>query len=96
VFVTWQGRRPFRPLGDLDDRRVFMRRHGVAMQVLSLASLFGIDCLPIDESAPLVSASGSSRLRDSVGSDEVPRRRRRTVSCADTSRARLSPTNGCN
>src|SRR5262245_62821800 len=33
-----------------------MRRHGVAMQVLSLAGLFGIDCLPIDESAPLVTA----------------------------------------
>lgn len=56
LFVTWQGQRPFRPLGDLDDRRVLMRRHGVAMQVLSLAGLFGIDCLPIDESAPLVTA----------------------------------------
>jgi predicted TIM-barrel fold metal-dependent hydrolase len=56
LFVTWQGRRPFRPLGDLDDRRMLMRRHGVGMQVLSLAGLFGIDCLPVDESAPLVSA----------------------------------------
>jgi predicted TIM-barrel fold metal-dependent hydrolase len=56
LFVTWQGRRPFRPLGDLDDRRVFMRRHGVAMQVLSLAGLFGIDCLPVEESRPLVTA----------------------------------------
>jgi predicted TIM-barrel fold metal-dependent hydrolase len=56
LFVSWQGRRPFRPLGDLDDRRVFMRRHGVAMQVLSLAGLFGIDCLPVEESVPLVTA----------------------------------------
>lgn len=56
LFVTWQGRRAFPPLGDLDDRRGFMRRHGVAMQVLSLAGLFGIDCLPVEESAPLVRA----------------------------------------
>ena len=56
LFVTWQGRRTFRPLGDLDDRRVLMRRHGVAMQVLSLAGLFGIDCLPVAESVPLVTA----------------------------------------
>jgi predicted TIM-barrel fold metal-dependent hydrolase len=56
LFASWQGRRPFRPLGDLDERRAFMRRHGVTMQVLSLAGLFGIDCLPVEESAPLVTA----------------------------------------
>lgn len=56
MFVTWQGRRPFRPLGDLDARIALMDRHGVAMQVLSLAGLFGIDCLPIEESLPLVTA----------------------------------------
>ena len=56
LLVTWQGRRGFRPLGDLDHRRVLMQRHGVAMQVLSLAGLFGIDCLPVDESGPLVAA----------------------------------------
>jgi predicted TIM-barrel fold metal-dependent hydrolase len=56
IFVTWQGRRPFASLGDLDARRVLMRRHGVATQVLSLAGLFGIDCLPIEESAPLMAA----------------------------------------
>jgi predicted TIM-barrel fold metal-dependent hydrolase len=56
VFVTWQGRRPFQPLGDLDGRWVFMQRRGVAMQLLSLAGLFGIDCLPVEEALPLVSA----------------------------------------
>lgn len=56
MFVTYQGRRPFQPLGDLDARIALMDRHGVAMQVLSLAGLFGIDSLPLDESLPLVTA----------------------------------------
>lgn len=56
-FITFQGKRPFGPmLGDLDARREFMRHHGVAMQVLSLAGLFGVDCLPCEESVPLVTA----------------------------------------
>lgn len=54
-FITYQGNRPFdATLGDLDARALFMRRHGVTTQVLSLAGLFGIDCLPVEESAPLV------------------------------------------
>ena len=54
-FITYQGNRPMdAALGDLATRASFMRRHGVAMQVLSLAGLFGIDCLPVEESAPLV------------------------------------------
>ena len=56
MFVTWQGRRPFAPLADLDSRLELMDRHRVTIQVLSLAGLFGIDCLPIEESLPLVTA----------------------------------------
>ena len=53
--VTYQGNRRFdAALGDLDARRSLMRRQGVAKQVLSLPGLFGIDCLPLEESAPLV------------------------------------------
>jgi len=56
-FFTYQGNRPFDDaLGDLEARRSFMRGHGVAMQVLSLAGLFGVDCLPSEESVPLVRA----------------------------------------
>lgn len=56
-FFTYQGNRRFdAALGDLDARRSLMRRHGVAMQLLSLAGLFGMDCLPVEESAPLVRA----------------------------------------
>ena len=56
-FLTYQSNRRFdAALGDLDARRLFMRRHGVAMQVLSLAGLFGVDCLPVEESAPLTRA----------------------------------------
>jgi predicted TIM-barrel fold metal-dependent hydrolase len=55
--VTYQGSRPFAgALGDLDARRALMRRHGVAMQVLSLPGLFGVDCLPVAESGPLTRA----------------------------------------
>jgi predicted TIM-barrel fold metal-dependent hydrolase len=43
-----------RPLVDIDQRRTFMDRHGVAMQVLSLPGLFGIDSLSVDAAAPLV------------------------------------------
>ena len=53
-FVTWQGRRPLRSLVDLEARLEEMERHGVELQVLSLAGLFGIDCLPAAESLPLV------------------------------------------
>ena len=53
--VTWLGRRPLRSLCDLDARRATMAREGIAMQVLSLPGLFGIDCLPSGESLPLVS-----------------------------------------
>lgn len=56
-FFTYDYSRRFdAALGDLDARRSFMRRNGVAMQILSLAGLFGIDCLPVEESAPLVRA----------------------------------------
>jgi predicted TIM-barrel fold metal-dependent hydrolase len=54
VFVTYQGQRPFAPLGDLDRRLELMQRHGISAQLLSLAGLFGIDCLPARESLPLV------------------------------------------
>ncbi|MBI2291747.1 MAG: amidohydrolase [Betaproteobacteria bacterium] len=56
-FFTYQGNRRFdAALGDLNVRRSLMRRHGIATQLLSLAGLFGIDCLPVEESAPLVRA----------------------------------------
>ena len=54
-FFSYQGNRPFdAAFGDIAARRALMKRCGVRMQVLSLAGLFGIDCLPVDESAPLV------------------------------------------
>jgi predicted TIM-barrel fold metal-dependent hydrolase len=57
TLVTFLGSRPFeRVLVDLDIRRRFMRRHGIAAQMLSLAGLFGVDCLPTEESVPLVTA----------------------------------------
>jgi predicted TIM-barrel fold metal-dependent hydrolase len=56
TLFTWQGRRPAQPLLDVRERLALMERHGVALQVLSLAPLFGIDCLPSGESAPLVRA----------------------------------------
>jgi predicted TIM-barrel fold metal-dependent hydrolase len=56
-FITYQGTRRFDAgLGDLAARRLFMLRHGIEMQVLSLPGLFGIDCLPAEESVPLVRA----------------------------------------
>jgi predicted TIM-barrel fold metal-dependent hydrolase len=55
--VTYLGTRPFGPdLGDLSARRAHISRCGIALQVLSLSSLFGADCLPLDESVPLVTA----------------------------------------
>ena len=52
---TYQGNRPFdAALSDLEARHSFMRRHRVDTQVLSLAGLFGVDCLPVEESVPLV------------------------------------------
>jgi predicted TIM-barrel fold metal-dependent hydrolase len=57
VFVTYQGRTPFTPmLGDLDARLAAMVGWGIARQVLSLGSLFGVDCLPGEEAAPLAAA----------------------------------------
>jgi predicted TIM-barrel fold metal-dependent hydrolase len=56
LFYTWQGKRPLAGLADLEERRAFMDRHGVATQVLSLAGLFGIDCLSPDEALTLVRA----------------------------------------
>jgi predicted TIM-barrel fold metal-dependent hydrolase len=41
-------------MGDLDRRFEVMERHGISAQVLSLAGLFGIDCLPPAEALPLV------------------------------------------
>lgn len=56
-FFSYQGNRSFdAALVDLEARRSFMRRHGVEKQVLSLAGLFGIDSLRVEESAPLVRA----------------------------------------
>lgn len=55
-FVTYQARRRLAPLVDLDARRALMDRHGVAMQLLSLGGLMGVDCLPAEESLPLVRA----------------------------------------
>lgn len=54
--ITYQGRTPMARLGDLAARRDFMQARGVAMQLLSLAGLFGVDCLPAEESLPLVAA----------------------------------------
>jgi predicted TIM-barrel fold metal-dependent hydrolase len=54
-FITYQGNRSLdAALGDLEARCSLMRGQGVTMQVLSLAGLFGIDCLPVAESVPLV------------------------------------------
>lgn len=54
---TVLGSRPFdAALGDLDARRSTMRSCGIEMQVLSLPGLFGIDSLPLEESAALVCA----------------------------------------
>jgi uncharacterized protein len=55
-FVSWHGRMPAGPLLELEARGELMDPHGVEMQVLSLAGLFGIDCLPACESLPLVTA----------------------------------------
>lgn len=52
--ITYQGRRPLGPLRNIEARRSFMDQQGVAMQVLSLPGLFGIDCLPVEESLPLI------------------------------------------
>jgi predicted TIM-barrel fold metal-dependent hydrolase len=43
-----------RAYGDLAGRLRFMDEHGVGRQLLSLAGLFGIDCLPGAEALPLV------------------------------------------
>ena len=62
-FVAPYSSRPFDAgLYDLDSRLALMERQGVAMQVLSLAGLFGIDCLPLDESAPLVRAFNDATI----------------------------------
>ena len=54
-FFAYQGNRPFDArLSDLEARRAFMRGCGVETQVVSLAGLFGVDCLPVEESVPLV------------------------------------------
>jgi predicted TIM-barrel fold metal-dependent hydrolase len=56
-FVGSYGSRPFDAgLADIEIRRELMKQHRVSKQVLSLAGLFGVDCLPADESAPLVAA----------------------------------------
>lgn len=39
---------------DLDRRLLFMDERNVAMQVLSLPGLFGVDSLPVDQAAPLL------------------------------------------
>jgi predicted TIM-barrel fold metal-dependent hydrolase len=57
AFVTYQGRRPFTAaLGGLAKRMEAMDRWGIARQVLSLSSLFGVECLPAEEAAPLCAA----------------------------------------
>ena len=56
-FFTYQGNRPFNAaLSDLGstarvDARLWRWRDA---EVLSLAGLFGVDCLPVEESVPLV------------------------------------------
>src|SRR5918993_2274655 len=55
--VTFQEELPFdAAMGDLGARLVAMDGWGVARQVLSLGSLFGVDCLPAEEALPLVAA----------------------------------------
>jgi predicted TIM-barrel fold metal-dependent hydrolase len=55
--VAYHGGRPFdRQLGDIDFRLELMHRHRIARQVLSLPGLFGVDCLPLEESLSLVIA----------------------------------------
>ena len=50
VFVTYQGRRPFADtLGDPAERIAAMARWGISRQVVSLSSLFGVECLPAAE-----------------------------------------------
>ncbi len=56
TFVTWLGRRPLAPLLGPQARLELMDRHGVALQLLSLAPLFGLDCLAPEASYPLVRA----------------------------------------
>lgn len=50
VLVTWHARRPVQPLLDVQARL----QGRVQMQLLSLAPLFGVDCLPVEEALPLV------------------------------------------
>jgi predicted TIM-barrel fold metal-dependent hydrolase len=54
--ASWVGRRPLAPLLGLPARLHALADHGIEIQVLSLAGLFGIDCLPAAESLPLVAA----------------------------------------
>ncbi len=55
--VTFQEELPFdAAMADLGARLVAMDGWGVARQVLSLGSLFGVDCLPAEEALPLVAA----------------------------------------
>jgi uncharacterized protein len=68
-FIGFRGNRPYGPaLGDLETRRDLMRHAGIAMQLLSLPGLFGVDSLPAAESLPLVSAFNDSAA-DASGAD---------------------------
>lgn len=56
-FVGSYGGRSFDAgLADIEFRIERMKQHRVSKQVLSLAGLFGIDCLPAEEAVPLVTA----------------------------------------
>lgn len=60
---TYQGNRAFgAALSDLEARRSLMRGYGVETQLLSLAGLFGIDCLPVEEAIPLVRVFNDAAL----------------------------------
>lgn len=57
VLVTYQGRRPLDgALADPAERKAATARRGIARQVLSLSSLFGVECLPAAEAEPLCAA----------------------------------------
>jgi predicted TIM-barrel fold metal-dependent hydrolase len=64
MYHSIYGSRPFLPLEtDLAARVAFMDAAGVQTQVLSLPGLFGIDCLPVAQSMPLLAVFNDEAAR---------------------------------